>query len=143
MNRTSFNQAFALSLDLIPASRTATASSSIVDTQGYDEFAVEFLVGTATQTLSTSTYIQALLEHSDATGSGWAVTTAHTGQIANASNGEFLRVTSSTQDDVVAKTSYFGEKRYLRVADVRVGTQTVGTITSVVSVRGRPMSAPV
>ncbi len=143
--RTSFNQNTGLVNALTAAVRTADATGSAVDAQGFDEIAhiAHFGVSGDSAALTTAVKIEAVLYHSDSSTQNFTATTDHTGQVSGASDGVFALVDGAADDDQAYKTSYYGTKRFTQVVINYTGTHTTGTPVAVTALKMRPYSAPV
>lgn len=121
------------SLDVIqsltPAARTATATGTAADLQGYDSAMVLVSVGTCTDGTHTPS-----LEHS-VDGVSYAAVTA--GDLL----GSFTAITSGAGAASVQRVGYVGERRYLRVVMTVTGA-TTGAVYGADILRGSPHRRP-
>jgi hypothetical protein len=149
-------------LAMAAGTHTATTNGNTVDCSGHDAVGFHVFVGPAGDTLSGTVTIQlAIQESSD--GSTWAyagdydtiapepqsATHLGIGTANGATNsGTFYVATTSAPLALVGglqpvfKGAYIGTKRYVRLVDVRTGTQTTGTPVMAVAVLSHPAYAP-
>jgi hypothetical protein len=141
------------------ATRTASANSSSVDTQGFGSGHFTAFYGAAGDTLSGTVTIETKLQHSD-DNSTWVdcadsdiiverkngnTTGLAVGTAAGATTtGVAFRATASSQltGGISVRVGYIGSKRYVRLVDSRAGTQSSGTASNVVAVLGNPEYNP-
>jgi hypothetical protein len=95
-----------------PAARTATASGSSVDLQGYDAAMFEFSAGAWTDGSHTPS-----AEHSDDN-------TTWTACAASDLQGAFAAVTAAPGGNTVQRVGYVGGKRYVRGKSTVTGATT-------------------
>lgn len=110
---------------LAPAARTAAATGTTIDLQGYEGALIQAVVGTITDGTHTLT-----VEES-ADGTTW------TAVAAADLTGSFANLASNTNQ----KVGYRGTKRYIRV-NTTVSGATTGGVYSVVVVRSNPRKCP-
>lgn len=132
-------------LSLVPAVRTADASGTGVDTQGFKSVVVEFDVGAIGDTFdSSTTYLLLEVQHSD-TDSGYAACADAdlTDPVTGTNTGTVKKLTSTSGDqNAVYRTGYRGNKRWVKGVWNVVGTHTNGTPGSARVVKGHPLSGP-
>jgi hypothetical protein len=120
---------------LIPAVRTADATSSAVDLQ--DDLACVLLahVGLSGDTLSGSVKIEFEVQHSDDNSSYSACADADLSAAVTGTNtGTFAVVDAAADDEQMYKVAYIGNKRYLKVVANFTGTHTNGCPVAVEAV---------
>ena len=129
-----------------------TVAGAAIDTQGYDAVTVIADIGAWGDTVSGG-LLEIGLQHSDDTVSGNFVDVPNaelTDTVAGASTvtgaittGVFASVSSTSNDQKVAKTGYIGTKRYLKVKFNGEKNLATGTPVSVVAIEGKASRAPV
>lgn len=117
----------------------ADTNSNILDTQGFESAELLVNVGAASP-LSGSVYLTPTLQHADSTANS-----AFTDVDADDILGAFTTIDANTEDQVTQNVGYVGVKRYVRVALVVTGSQSV-TNVAVDGLLGhafhRPAAAP-
>lgn len=122
-----------------PAVRTSTQTSSEVDMQGFGSLNVLFNLGESGDTLSGSVKWTIKLQHSDASGSGFADV-----DVADLlSDAATVVVDSGSEDDAVYIFGYKGNKRYVRAVIAATGTHTNGTPMAISAIQGDASLHPV
>lgn len=124
---------------LDPVGRQADATSSEIDTQGYQSYLIVASVGSTAQTLSTAVYIAFELEESDTSGSGFTDVADADMDAAGATtdaNGEFARVDAAGEVSTAYTCSYKGSKRYLQVKANHSGSFSSDVEYSILAVGG-------
>lgn len=116
-----------VAITLAPATRTASANGSTIDTQGYDTITLVVIVGSYTD----GTHL-GVLQHSD-DGTTWSDVEA-ADQL-----GALSAIAAANQ---VQRVGYRGGRRYVRGRLVVSGA-TSGAVSAAVVLRGRPSVAPV
>jgi hypothetical protein len=109
----------------------ATLTSEIIDTLGYGSLEFVFASGVITD----STFTVTMYESDD---SGMSGETA----VADADLIGTEPVFVATDDNVLKKVGYKGNKRYVRAKAVQTGATTGGYLTAV-AIQGHPRVAPV
>ena len=109
---------------LAPIAYTATATSGILDTQGYESVAMAVSVGAFTFTGTNK--ITVTMEESNTTATGDFTTVASAQLI-----GAYTVLDAAADAGTTQKVGYTGNKRYLRVV-----LTEAGTVSTVVSVQG-------
>lgn len=126
----------ALVSTILPQNGQTDITGAAVDTQ--DSVGVGFMahVGLSGDTLSGSVKIEFEVQHSDASGSGFAaVANADIDVAVTGTNlGTFAVVDAAADDEQVYKVNYLGNKRYVKVIANFTGTHTVGCPVSCVAV---------
>ena len=123
---------------LAPANRTGDANGTGVDLQGFESATAVFDVGAEGDTLSASVKIEGQLEHSDDNTNFSAVPTSQVTDGSTNATGVFVTYDANAEVPAVASIGYVGGKRYLRVVDQRTGTQSSGTPSSAMIIKGNP-----
>lgn len=115
---------------------TTDLTGSAVDTQGAVGVGLVAHVGTSGDTLSGSVKLEFEVQHSDASGSGFAACADADidAAVTGTNTGTFAVVDDGAEDALVYKCNYIGNKRYVKVLVNLTGTHTVGTPVSVVAV---------
>ena len=121
-----------------PVTATTTKPSTAVDMQGYNSAMVCFSLGVSGDTLSGSVYWTLKLQHSSDDSSYTDVATT---DVAGGVNS--VVVDSSSEDEIVYKFGYIGNKRYLKGVATPTGTHTNGTPMAVLALRGNAAYSPV
>lgn len=116
---------------LIPATRTASANGSAVDTLGYNDAVVMINAGDIDTASGDETYAFKVQESDDGS-TGWADITGATASVTADNDVKLIAV----------KNLNTGRKRYLRVVATLGGT-TPSWPGSAMVVLGEPFSAPV
>lgn len=138
---------------LVPATRTATALSSVCDTQGYEAANARFFVGAFGDTASATVFMEAELQESSDNVTYTAVADADMlfppGAVLKvgtvATGGVFMQSKTTAANDLgslIYEAGYRGNKRYLKVNLRLTGTHTNGTPTAVEFTLGRPDYSP-
>lgn len=112
------------------ASGTTDLTGAAVDTQDSVGVGVAAHIGTSGDTLSGSVKIEVALQHSDASGSGFAACADADidAAVSGAQTGTFAVIDDAAEDDAIYKCNYIGSKRYIKVIVNLVGTHTNGTV---------------
>lgn len=135
---------------LAPAARTADASAEI-DRLGYDGLSIAFDFGAEGITLSTTDKIEAVIEHSDSSGSGFEAveaadiilpSNAPTGAQAPDENGTVFVADGNADIPAIPVFGYKGSKRYVKATLNFSGTHGAGTPTAVVAILHNPLYRP-
>lgn len=121
-----------VALNIAAISTNAATNGAIIDTSGFES--VEFIVQSAT--ITDGTYTPSLTEGdaSDLTGGNAVATADLIGTVAGATF-------AATDDNVVKRIGYKGNKRYVRLTLTSAGVTTGGTLGAI-AVLGHPHSAP-
>lgn len=136
---------------LIPAVRTADASSTGLDREGYQNAALLIAIGNSGDTLSGSVYATVIIEHSDALGSGYAAVAAAdvvipenapTGVAAPDGTGIVYTFDAPAEDSLDILVGYVGSKQFVRARIDVTGTHTNGFPCAVHGILGMPQFAP-
>lgn len=129
---------------LAPASRTADANGTTVDTQGFGSATVAFNVGASGITLSGANKIELEVEESD-DGSTWAdVADEHLTVYESGTNPGTVKVLDATTDvNQTYASGYKGYKRYIRPVLNYSGTHGAGTLIGAVVTKGDASFKPV
>lgn len=115
---------------------TADTDGSSVDMVDYDACTFLAMVGVSGDTLSGSVYIELEVEESVDDSSFTDVADADlTDYVAGTNDGTFALINDPAEDDVLAKTTYIGSKRYVRPVVNVTGTHTNGTPISIIAIR--------
>ena len=114
---------------------TADATTNLVDTTGYEGCEIIVTVGALTN-VDGSNYLEISLEECDTT-TGTSFTTVAAGDLL----GAFTKIDSASEDSVVQRVGYIGNKRYLRINLNETGTISAGII-GVYAILGQPRHAP-
>lgn len=115
------------------ASGTTDITGAAVDTQDSVGVAIVAHIGTSGDTLSGSVKIELQVQHSDASGSGFAACAdadLNAAVSGGAATGTFAIIDDPAEDDAIYKCNYIGSKRYIKVIVNLVGTHTNGTVLS-------------
>lgn len=135
---------------LVPLARTADANGEI-DRQGYDALTILFDFGAEGITLSTTDKIEAVIEHSDSSGSGFAAVAAAdivvpdnapTGAQAPDTNGTVFVADGNADIPSIPAFGYVGSKRYVKATLNFSGTHGAGTPTAVTAILENPLYKP-
>ncbi|MCE5334365.1 MAG: hypothetical protein LLG06_07215 [Desulfobacteraceae bacterium] len=127
---------------LDPVVVTATAVHTDIDLSGFNSACLLISVGTdAGSGLSGSNYWTFTLEDSDDGTTYAAVTTADMLDLTVTTGGVVAVIDATTEDNVLIKLGYVGEKRYLQLTYTETGT--CSTPMSIVLVKGHPSNSPV
>lgn len=139
-----------VSQKLIPAVRTADASSTGLDRQGYQNAALVVSLGNSADTLSGSVYLTVKIEDSD-DNSAWAACeaadlvipeNAPAGVAAPVADGLIYTCDAPTEDSLDILVGYVGSKRYVRATLDFTGTHTTGIPVAVHGILSMPQFAP-
>lgn len=131
---------------LVP--QVITSTNNLTHADGAEAHGVLHIIniGNSGDTLSGSVYWTVSMQHSDATGSGWATVTDadHIVDELNSSNasGVLATIDAPGEDQIVVAAHYVGPKRYSRLAITATGTHTNGTPCSGVAVYSHQRKAP-
>ena len=122
----------ATAVSLVSAVRTAAANGTGVDLQGYESAVLIADVGAEGDTLSTSTYFEISLEHSDDNSSWSDVEQADIVDGTISSGGIWLKLdgTAGGNPDTageIYRVGYVGGKRYIRGVLAKTNTHSNGT----------------
>lgn len=112
---------------------STTTTSQIIDRLGYDS--LEFLI--ISGALTDGTYTPSLFESDDSGMSGETEVTAAASLLGTAALATF----ALTNDDVVKKIGYRGNKRYVRLKIVSTVVTTGGFLCAV-AIKSNPRSVP-
>lgn len=135
---------------LIPAVRTADASSTGLDRQGYASAALVVSLGNSADTLSGTVYVEVKIEDSP-DNSVWTACAAAalvipenapTGVAAPASLGLIYTCDAPTEDSLDILVGYVGSERYVRATLDFTGTHTTGIPCAVHGILADPQFAP-
>jgi hypothetical protein len=129
------------------AALSADSTSSAIDLKGFDSACVAISVGVGGITFSSSNKIEFLLTHSSDDSTYTAVTAADVRLLTNAdasvgTGGIVRSLVAAHAAPTVAKVSYIGDKRYLKVMADFSGTHGAATPICVNVIKGHPASAP-
>lgn len=128
---------------LTPATRTADANGTAVDTQGYGSVSFFALFGASGDTLSGSVYAEVELEESDDNSTFTDVADADVVTAVTGTNtGTIAVVNDPAEDDQTYKAGYIGGKRYVRPVYNVTGTHSNGMPVAVIAVLSNPTYAP-
>ena len=108
-------------LSLNPAARTASANGTAVDLQGYESALVLVHCGAITDGTHTPS-----VEHSDASGSGYAAVAA----------ADLIGSLAACTANGIQSVRYIGSKRYIRVVLTVAGSPVTGAIVEAMVARG-------
>lgn len=120
---------------LKPATRTADASGTGVDLQGFEGANVQYDFGTSGDTLSGTVKLQATLDESDDNSTFTAVA-------SDDIIGTLPLVDDPAEDDAIHQVGYRGNKRYIRAGFDFTGTHTNGIPCATTVVKGAPRHGP-
>ncbi|WP_435018485.1 hypothetical protein TA3x_000459 [Tundrisphaera sp. TA3] len=132
---------------LLPANRTATATSAALDLRHADDVALVFVAGAPGDTFSGSVKAEFEVQETNDDPTGSPVWTA----VANAdltyseagtNVGTAKVVDANGKASLGYKVGYKGSKRWIRVIDRRTGTQSTGTPTTIIALLGRLRVGP-
>lgn len=134
---------------LAPAARTADANGT-VDTQGFHKITLLFSAGAEGITLDGTNYLQFKVEHSDASGSGFAdvaaediIVPANAAAMVQApASGVVCVLNDNAEAPAVYAVGYVGAKRYVKVTADHVGTHGAATPYEVLAILEAPEFAP-
>ena len=115
-------------LSLAPEVATSTPTATVIDTKGYESVEILYVIGNSGDTLSSTVKITPSLQDSDDKDTGFADTTALIGSLSV--------IDAPTEDTVIQRVGYKGNKRYLKPILTLAGTHTNGTPCSIVAVLG-------
>jgi hypothetical protein len=113
-------------LSLNPAARTSSTNGSAVDLQGYESALVLVHCGALTDGTHTPS-----VEHSDASGSGYAAVAA----------ADLVGTLAACTANAIQAVSYIGAKRYIRVVLTVAGAPSTGAIVEAMVARGNERHA--
>lgn len=128
--RLSDKENFDAAVTFTHAARTATTNGTTVDLQGYQSATVLFNAQAWTD--GTHTFS---IEHSDASGSGFAAVAAAD------LDGTAPVITAAGAQLATYRVGYLGNKRYIRAVQTVAGAST-GAIIGALVIRGQPRKAP-
>lgn len=129
---------------LDPATLTADANSSSVDSQGFRSLMLVANIGESGDTLSSSVKIELEVEESSDNSTWTDVADADLiDAVSGTNDGTFALIDAPAEDDSVYKVGYIGDKRYVRVVVNLTGTHTNGTPVSVSAILGHAEHKPV
>lgn len=123
---------------VVPATQTATVTSSAIDMKGYDSLSVLFDVGNSGDTLSGSVFWTLKLQDSD-----------DDSVYADVGTSGLLNSTATTvidapsEDSLAVAFGYIGGKRYVKAVATKTGTHTNGTPMGVIALQGNAAQRPV
>lgn len=126
------------------ASVTSTAVSH-ADAHGVMHCAV---IGNSADTLSGSVYWQVRLQHSDASGSGWAAVddASHVVDELNSTfdsaTGNLITIDAPAEDTITVAAHYVGPKAYSRIQIVATGSHSSGTPVAGLAITSHHRKAP-
>jgi hypothetical protein len=129
------------------ATLAADATSAAIDLKGFDSACVAISVGIGGITFSSSNKVEFLLLHSKDDVTYTAVTADDVRLLTNAdtsvgTGGIVRSLVAAHAAPTVAKVSYIGDRRYLKVTADFSGTHGTGTPICVNVVKGHPQSQP-
>lgn len=143
-NRSSLTTSVEPKVLLLPANRTATATSASVDLRYADDVALLFTVGAQGDTLSGSVKAEFEVQESDDNTTFTAVANADLTNFETGTNvGTAKVIDANAKASMTYRAGYKGNKRYIRVVERRTGAHTTGTPTSVLALLGRTRYQPV
>ena len=129
---------------LLPANRTATATSASLDLRYADDVLLVFTVGAQGDTLSGTVKTEFEVQESDDNTTFTPVANADLTSSESGTNAGTAKVIdANAKANSTYKAGYKGYKRYIRVVERRTGTHTTGTPTAVHAVLGRTRYQPV
>ena len=111
--------------------------SNLIDTQGYESVEVMAIISALTGVDGSNSLLPSL-EECDTTVNGSFTAVASTDLI-----GAFTLIDAASEDSVVQRVGYIGNKRYIRVKFDYTGTGISAGVVGVVGVLGNPRHAPV
>ena len=124
-----------IALNIQSIATNTTTVGNVIDRQGYQSAVLALLSGTITD----GTYTPLLEESSDNS----TYTAVADADLLPAGTGQEAAIALIlTDDNVIEKIGYRGNKRYLRLSIVSAGTTTGGTIGAV-AILGDPNLAPI
>jgi hypothetical protein len=132
---------------IVPGTYAADTTPVAVDLKGFDSAAILINVGVGGITFSSSNKVEFLLTHSKDDVTYTAVTADDVRLLANAdasvgTGGIVRSLVAAHAAATIAKVSYVGPNRYLKVLADFSGTHGTGTPMSVVVVKGHAQSRP-
>ncbi|KPL08308.1 hypothetical protein AMJ86_01130 [bacterium SM23_57] len=123
----------------VPATKTATVTSSACDTHGYDSVGFYVIYGTSGDTLSTGLKWTGKLQNCTTENGNYSdcsnddVESDVTGQ-----TNEFALIDASGEDGKRYGISYKGSNRWVKVVITPTGTHTYGTPIAIIAVKKLP-----
>lgn len=146
-NRSSFIEDTKRSNVLVPLARTNDATSSVIDTQGFDEAGFVVHVGTGGITFDAGTRIDMIMQVSDSSTTGFVVAdgkfiVSKTGSLDNVTTGVFATIDAPAKAQSVYEVAYTGARRFARVWLDYISTHGTATAIGVSSVLSKPNAAP-
>lgn len=118
-------------LALSPVSVTASTTSSLIDTKGFEALDVQFVIGAMTGVSAAKTFTLSL-EESDTTAAADFTAVAAANTVDNAAS---ILIDDIDEDDKVYNMGYIGTKRYVR-AKITVAGAITANISSIVGQLG-------
>lgn len=125
---------------LVPATRTADANGTGVDTSGFESVEAVVALGQSGDTLSGSVKLDLELEESDDDSTYTDVALAD--MIGGVSAGNFGTIDAATEDEKIYRVGYRGRKKYVRPVLNFTGTHTNGIPCAAMVILGNPRHAP-
>lgn len=132
-------------VDPVTASGTTDITSEEIDTQKFNGLCLRALFGESGDTLSGTVYVEAEVQHSNTSGSGYAACANSdlTTYVTGTNTGTFAKVDAAAEDDAVYTTQYIGNKRYVKVIFNLTGTHTNGIPVAALAEKLVPKYPPV
>jgi len=120
----------------VSAVKTATVTSDVCDTEGYQGASFHVIYGDSGDTLSSTLYWTAKLQSCATEGGTYA--DVGTDGILIASSNSFGLINAPTEDQGIYHIGYDGTDRYVKVVVTATGTHTNGTIITIIAELGMP-----
>lgn len=128
---------------LVPATRTADANGTGVDTTGYESVELVVPLGLSGDTLSGSVKLDLEVEESDDDSTYTDVAEADLiGATSGTTTGNFGTIDAAAEDEKIYRVGYRGRKKYVRPVLNFTGTHTNGIPCAAMVVLGNPRHAP-
>jgi hypothetical protein len=122
---------FDVAISLTHAARTSTTNGTAVDLQGFASGTFVF----NPQAWTDGSHAMSI-EHSDASGSGFAAVDA------SLLDGTAPTITAGGGQLVPTRVGYLGNKRYVRAVQTVTGSPSTGAIIGAQVIRGQPRKGP-
>ena len=112
------------------ADYTANANSNLLNRTGFESCEILVAVG-ALQGVDGSNYLVISLQECDTT-AGTSFTNVATTDLL----GAFTKIDATSEDSIIQRVGYLGNKKYLRVVLTETGSITTGSIIGVYAILG-------
>jgi hypothetical protein len=136
-----------VSIATLSAIRTTSPTAVEIDRKGFESLLFAFQTGVGGITFDGSNRIDWTMEHSDVSGSGYTAVGADDIVLQRGetliTGGIVRRHAAAHAAASIKKVGYIGEKQFIRLTPVFVGTHGTGTQVAAFAILGSPNSGPV